>query len=213
MPPHRTYIETHLGGGAVLRAKMAAEESIGVDVDPWVVARWMRCGPPDLTVVGGDAVTFLRSRRFAGDELVYSDPPYLPATRRARRVYRHEYDVEGHRELIATLRTLPCPVMVSGYPSVLYDELLHDWERETFPCPSQSGMRQEVVWMNYARPRLLHDHRHIGSTYREREVMRRRRKSLLKRVASMSNLERNALLAELAADKPEDFLAVASWLR
>lgn len=196
-----------------MRAKLAAEESIGVDIDPEVVARWRKSGPRDVKVVGGDAVAFLLSRRFAGDEFVYADPPYLPTTRRARRVYRFEYDVQGHRRLIQTLRSLPCPVMISGYPSALYDQLLEDWEKETFPCPSQSGLRREVVWMNYARPKLLHDHRHIGSTYREREALRRRRTNLLKRVATLSDLERNALLAELATEKPQDFLAIASWLQ
>lgn len=213
MPPHRVYIETHLGGGAVMRAKMAAEESIGVDIDPKVVDRWRSEGPPGVTVIGSDAVTFLRSRAFVGDELVYCDPPYLPTTRKARRVYRHEYDSQGHRELIGALRALPCAVILSGYGSELYDQLLHDWERETFPSPSQAGLRREVVWMNYARPTLLHDHRHIGSTYREREASRRRRTNLLRRVASLSDIERNALLAALAAEMPDDFLAVASWIR
>ena len=213
MPPHRVYIETHLGGGAVMRAKMAAEESIGVDIDTDVIARWRSGGPPGITVVDADAVTFLRSRWFVGDELVYCDPPYVPMTRRARGVYRHEYDVEGYRELIGVLRTQPCPVMISGYPSELYDALLRDWEKETFPSASQSGLRREVVWMNYARPMLLHDHRHIGSTYREREALRKRRASLIKRVGSLSDVERNALLAELAAERPDDFLAVARWLR
>lgn len=34
MPPHDTYIETHLGGGAVIRNKRPARVNIGVDIDP-----------------------------------------------------------------------------------------------------------------------------------------------------------------------------------
>jgi site-specific DNA-adenine methylase len=40
MPPHRTYIETHLGGGAVLRHKRPAETNIGLEKDEAVVERW-----------------------------------------------------------------------------------------------------------------------------------------------------------------------------
>ena len=33
MPPHDTYIETHLGGGAIMRRKLAALHNIGIDRD------------------------------------------------------------------------------------------------------------------------------------------------------------------------------------
>ena len=33
MPPHDRYVETHVGGGAVLRHKLAAKKSIGIDLD------------------------------------------------------------------------------------------------------------------------------------------------------------------------------------
>ncbi|MCG5499141.1 hypothetical protein [Ectothiorhodospira variabilis] len=34
MPPHDTYIETHLGGGAIMQRKPAALRNIGIDLDP-----------------------------------------------------------------------------------------------------------------------------------------------------------------------------------
>ena len=34
MPPHDTYIETHLGGGAVMRNKPPARNNIAIDIDP-----------------------------------------------------------------------------------------------------------------------------------------------------------------------------------
>ena len=33
MPPHDTYIETHLGGGAIMKRKPSALNNIGVDLD------------------------------------------------------------------------------------------------------------------------------------------------------------------------------------
>jgi hypothetical protein len=40
MPPHETYIEPFLGGGAILRLKRPAAHSIGVDLDPEVIGWW-----------------------------------------------------------------------------------------------------------------------------------------------------------------------------
>ena len=40
IPPHKTYIETHLGGGAIMRHKKPAAYNIGIDVDPGVIAKW-----------------------------------------------------------------------------------------------------------------------------------------------------------------------------
>jgi hypothetical protein len=34
MPPHDTYIETHLGGGAVMRNKPSARNNIAINIDP-----------------------------------------------------------------------------------------------------------------------------------------------------------------------------------
>ena len=34
MPSHEVYIETHLGGGAVMRNKRPARYNIGIEIDP-----------------------------------------------------------------------------------------------------------------------------------------------------------------------------------
>jgi len=49
--------------------------------------------------------------------LVYSDPPYLHATRSSGRRYRFDYAEADHVELLTLLTSLPCQVIVSGYPS------------------------------------------------------------------------------------------------
>jgi len=40
MPPHQTYVEPFLGGGAVMRLKRPAPYSIGVDLDAAVIRQW-----------------------------------------------------------------------------------------------------------------------------------------------------------------------------
>jgi hypothetical protein len=83
--------------------------------------------------------------------LIYADPPYLMSTRTAadRHRYRHDYDEPDHRALIARLRELPAAVIISGYPSALYDELLGDWRTHAFQAMTRGGVRTEQLWMNY----------------------------------------------------------------
>jgi len=45
MPPHDTYIETHLGGGAVMQKKPPARNNIAIDIDPEPLASF-DCGYP-----------------------------------------------------------------------------------------------------------------------------------------------------------------------
>src|SRR5215469_13923182 len=63
------------------------------------------------------------------DALVYCDPPYVQSTRKSTG-YRHEMTDDDHREMAAALRSSRAAVVVSGYPSALYDgELFAGWHR------------------------------------------------------------------------------------
>ncbi|MCK6844207.1 hypothetical protein ACQJ1T_26680 [Klebsiella pneumoniae] len=48
IPPHDTYIETHLGGGNILERKRPAARSVGIDVDPEVIEVWQQLDVPGL---------------------------------------------------------------------------------------------------------------------------------------------------------------------
>ncbi len=103
IPPHDTYIETHLGGGAVMRHKQPANHNIGIDVDPYVIEHWQAEEHTGIELVCGDAVAFLESYQFTGRELVYADPPYILETRRGGQLYRYEYTTKQHRQLLRSL--------------------------------------------------------------------------------------------------------------
>ena len=74
MPPHRVYVESHLGGGAVLLAKRPAAVNIGIDLDQRVLARFGHL-PGNHRFICGDAVEVLRSIQPGADTLIYCDPP------------------------------------------------------------------------------------------------------------------------------------------
>jgi hypothetical protein len=197
MPPHTAYIESHLGGGAVMRHKLPATVNVGVDADAQLIDRWRRELPDVCQLVHGDAAGFLRRYPFKGGELVYADPPYVPAARRRARVYRHDYTDAHHAELLRVLTSLPCMVMVSGYGTALYDHALAGWRRAQFDAMSHSGPRLEVVWMNYPPPPRLHDASFIGDTYRDRQSVKRRHARLLVKFKAMDQVERDQVLAVL----------------
>lgn len=160
MPPHDTYIETHLGGGAVMLRKPPARCNWGIDIDPETVEAFNQDNPDFLDKLAdtlfidvGDAVEFLRCFDYAsaGRVLIYSDPPYLHETRSSSARYRHEYTVGDHYRLLHCLCSMPenVSVIVSGYPSSVYDNALPGWRSKEFQAMTRGGVRTEKIWMNY----------------------------------------------------------------
>lgn len=199
IPPHRTYIETHVGGGAVLRHKAAAEMNVAIDRDPAVIRRFAGRFDSTYRFIVGRAEEFLAGHPFVGTEFVYLDPPYWPASRRsARAPYRFDYSESDHRALLEQIRALPCAVMISGYRNRCYDEALRGWNRRSFPGISRVGRREETVWFNY-EPGLLHDVRYFGSSFRERQSIKRRRRRWANRFRREPRPIQQAVLADLSS--------------
>lgn len=108
--------------------------------------------------------------RLANDDdcVVYADPPYLASTRNGRAAEGITADYgcdmggeEDHRRLAAALHATPATVVLSGYPSPLYEELYGGWHRHDVPVIVHSSnatsvdraQRTEVLWSN--RPLTL----------------------------------------------------------
>ncbi|MHC1699845.1 MAG: DNA adenine methylase [Humidesulfovibrio sp.] len=194
MPPHTTYVETHLGGGAVMRNKRPAPQQIGIEIDPSVFKRWTERPNPPCELVCCDAVEWLERASLEPSALIYADPPYFPVTRRRERVYRHDYKDADHVRLLECLKQQKCMVMISGYHNNLYAEMLHDWRRVSFTAMTHTGLRDECVWLNFESVQHLHDASHLGDGFRQREVIRRRTIRLRRRVSQLSLSEQFGLL-------------------
>jgi DNA adenine methylase len=87
--------------------------------------------------------------------LFYCDPPYLHETRTATRAYAFEMTEGDHRALLDVLLRCRGKVMLSGYPSPLYDTALAGWSRHAFDLPNHAaggevkGRETEVLWCNF----------------------------------------------------------------
>lgn len=90
--------------------------------------------------------------------LTYADPPYLADVRQDRlRAYKHEMTDEDHRRLAEVLHACRGMVVLSGYPSPLYDdELYPDWRRVVRPArDAAANERTEALWLSPAADRAL----------------------------------------------------------
>ncbi len=88
------------------------------------------------------------------DSLTYLDPPYLPETRvmNGHRYYRHEMTCDEHEQLLAEIQKVPGYVLISGYDSELYNDMLKGWHKhQRFArAAAQKGTKVavECVWLN-----------------------------------------------------------------
>jgi DNA adenine methylase len=98
--------------------------------------------------------------RHDGDDVLYLlDPPYMHETRSAKsrsdgslyHGYNHEMTDGDHGELLETACHLKGMVILCGYPTDLYEDMLGDWHRvERNAHADGARERTEVLWINEA---------------------------------------------------------------
>jgi DNA adenine methylase len=107
-----------------------------------------------VVILNRPALGVIRTQDGPGT-LFYCDPPYLHQTRSDPEVYAHEMTEADHRELLEVLLEGQGKVMLSGYPSELYDGTLKGWNRHTFDIPNHAaggGAKRamtECLWCNF----------------------------------------------------------------
>ena len=87
--------------------------------------------------------------------LLYVDPPYFAETRSVGGAHNYQHEMprlDQHQELAAALVQCRATVVLSGYPSPIYDQLYAGWHTyELDAATSQGGTHQaktEVLWSN-----------------------------------------------------------------
>ena len=84
--------------------------------------------------------------------LIYCDPPYMFRTRHGKQ-YRCEMGDSDHEELLKALIKHKGYVVLSGYDTDLYNDMLKNWNRyETTSYTQAQTKKQEVIWLNYDPP-------------------------------------------------------------
>lgn len=122
-----------------------------IELLPEIIAR-LQC----VQILHRPAIEAIKKLDHA-DGLIYCDPPYCHSTRAAgsRDLYGIEMTDDDHRELAETLHQCRAKVVISGYPSSLYEELYGSWRSVAFDMPNNAAGGEskrrmtEQVWMNF----------------------------------------------------------------
>jgi DNA adenine methylase len=102
-----------------------------------------------VVIENRDALDVARAYDSPGT-LHYIDPPYMQESRHNKRIYYLEMSDSDHRKLLEACKELKGMVVVSGYESELYSELLGGWRRAFIKAQTDSNKpRKEVLWMNF----------------------------------------------------------------
>lgn len=110
-----------------------------------------------VLIVGPDDALNVIRKHDGPRTLFYLDPPYVPESRTAREVYRHEMTIEQHEELLRTLAKIKGRFLLSGYGNDLYHDFAqtHDWSCDSIEIDNKaSGKKvkdkeQECIWCNF----------------------------------------------------------------
>lgn len=89
--------------------------------------------------------------------MVYADPPYVIEARKGHLGYRHEMSDADHGRLAVALHgavARGARVMLSGYPSALYERLFSGWRRVEMTVRTTASRiakceATEVLWLSY----------------------------------------------------------------
>ncbi len=89
--------------------------------------------------------------------LIYCDPPYVHGSRSkgSTDVYGVEMTDDDHQQLATLLSCCKARVILSGYPSDLYDRLYMNWRKVEFDIANHAaggktkGRERECLWMNF----------------------------------------------------------------
>lgn len=130
-----------------------SSRSLGQDIDT-MRKRILPCAERlrSVQIEHRDALDVIEDYGANPECLLYVDPPYLGSTRSAGKYKVDNPTEDHHRKLASILHRVNGPVILSGYPSPLYDELFPDWYQVRIGVGLGNGNagveRTETIWSN-----------------------------------------------------------------
>lgn len=196
MPRHDTYIEMFLGSGVILGNKPAARTSIALDKSAAAIGNF-NYEVPNLELINACSIEFIADFSYGGrDVFIYADPPYLLETRSSTVRYDYEISDQDHKRMLDILKSAPAKVLISGYPSKLYDIELEGWKTTTYQSMTRGGIRTEQLWWNYNEADA-YSHAYAGKNFTHRQQVKRKAERWAKKFRLLSQAEQIAILNRL----------------
>jgi len=180
-----------------MQRKPASMRSIGIDLDCSLLNTAQY---PGVELFRADASRYIDTFNYAGSGrvLIYADPPYLLQTRTSTARYKHEFTEADHVRLIEILKRVPADVILSGYPSALYNDLLADWRTFQFQTMTRGGVRTEQLWFNF-EPNAAYWSSYAGKNFTDRQRIKRKAERWAGNYFALPPDERQAILAAILA--------------
>lgn len=203
IPPHEFYIEAFLGSGAIInQKKLAPKMNIGIELNRSVIDKFVyKAG---VTVVNDCAISYLnhfREKHYINVKektFIYCDPPYPKASRKSQKdIYQNEMTNEQHEQFLQIIKTIPANIAVSSYANGMYNEALKDWNYHDFTAMTRNGIATERLYMNYDKPKRLHDYNFLGDDFIERQRIKRKIHRHTLKLLCLPQLERQAIFEAL----------------
>lgn len=108
---------------------------------------------------------------------------------------------DQHRALLDILTALPCMAMICGYWSQLSADRLTGWHTAQYQAMTRGGKQAtEFLRCNFPPPIARRDYRLLGTTWRERERIKKKKHRWTARLHNMRPHERHALLAAIGGN-------------
>lgn len=154
----RTVIRSHMGfAGTAIHGKTTGFRSFSMNSGSHPASQWRVLPEHVASIVerlqgvvieNRDAFEVI-SQQDTEETLFYVDPPYVKATRDKGSDYRFELNDTQHSTLLDALDGVRGMVVLSGYPSEMYDQRLSAWNRvEREALAEGARVRTEVLWVN-----------------------------------------------------------------
>jgi site-specific DNA-adenine methylase len=223
IPPHNIYIEPFAGHIGIFRKIRRSSISILNDTDPEVFSSIVdycclqrkefdhyhdffqgslldKPTKPIVILRNNDYSVIMDRFKENADAFIYCDPPY-PMHKRIsqQKLYRFDWEREDqHADFLKLASNCKCAVMISSYPNDQYNAALKGWHTHKFYSTIRGGRRaEEIIYMNYPPPVILHDFQYLGKNYRERDNLKRKVKRNLDKLNRLPANERTAIISSI----------------
>ena len=199
IPPHKVWVEACAGSAAITRKIYAAAQSFVIEIEPLQAGKLKKELKDRAVVINSDFMTEIGRIVPAGiDTFIFADPPYLKEVRTSQKdIYKIEWDTNDHRHFINWLKEREEKIMITHPVCDMYLYQLAHWNKIEYTYMSRGGLRNDCIWYNYTTPEKLHDYSYAGSTYTDRQRIKRKINREIEKLSMLPGIERNAIIAEI----------------
>lgn len=212
IPFHKRYFELFAGSAAVYRAKLQASYNYLCDISPDQVS-WLNSAivpGKNLVIKRASALAVIDTHSFTSEDFIYLDPPYPFSSRRSgNKYYKFEMQDNDHIDLLKSISTITAAVMISTRANQLYESHLATWRKVTIPTADRAGACEEIIYMNYDFPEILHQYDYVGQNFGDRQRINRKIARFQSKLSMLPAWEKHLFIQELIRN---DYAGVKHFL-